>query len=71
MQIHVHTDSTIGGGTKLTSYLESEVAATLSRFSELLQRIEVHLSDESAGSPAAPRSAAWSRPGRRPGRPSP
>lgn len=49
MQIHVHTDSNIDGRTRVTSYVEREVTAALSRFSDLVQRIEVHLSDESAG----------------------
>jgi ribosome-associated translation inhibitor RaiA len=49
MQIHVRTDTNIDGSDKLTAYVEGEVAAALSRFSDHITRIEVHLSDESGG----------------------
>ena len=47
MQIYVRTDNNIDGSGKLTAYVEREVAAALSRFSDHITRIEVHLSDES------------------------
>ena len=49
MQIYVHTDSTIDGDSDLTAYVEGQVAAGTSRFSEDITRIEAHLSDQSAG----------------------
>jgi ribosome-associated translation inhibitor RaiA len=49
MQIYVHTDNNIDGTGELTAYVEREVAAALSRFSGHITRVEVHLSDESAG----------------------
>jgi ribosome-associated translation inhibitor RaiA len=49
MQIYVRTDTNIDGSGKLTAYVEGEVAAALSRFSDHITRVEVHLSDESGG----------------------
>ncbi len=49
MQIHVHTDNNIDGTEEMTAHVEREVAAALSRFSDHITRVEVHLSDESAG----------------------
>src|SRR3954453_8204155 len=49
MRIYVRTDNNIDGSGKLTAYVEGEVAAALSRFSDRITRIEVHLSDESGG----------------------
>jgi ribosome-associated translation inhibitor RaiA len=49
MQINVRTDTNIDGAGRLTAYVEGEVAAALSRFSDHLTRIDVHLSDESGG----------------------
>ena len=49
MQIYVRTDNNIDGSGKLTAYVEGEIAAALSRFSDHITRIEVHLSDESGG----------------------
>ena len=49
MQIYVRTDNNIDGSGKLTAYVEGEVAAALSRFSDHITRVEVHLSDESGG----------------------
>ena len=49
MQIHVHTDTNIHGTDELTGRVEGEVATALSRFADHLTRVEVHLSDESAG----------------------
>ncbi len=49
MQIYVHTDNNIDGTGEMTAYVEGEVATALSRFSDHLTRVEVHLSNESAG----------------------
>jgi ribosomal subunit interface protein len=49
MQIYVHTDHHIDGREGMTAHVEQEVAAVLSRFSHRITRIEIHLSDESAG----------------------
>ena len=49
MEIYVRTDNNIDGSGKLTAYVEREVAAALSRFSDHITRIDVHLSDESGG----------------------
>ena len=51
MEIYVHTDNNIDGGSKLTAHVELEVEAVLARFGDRVTRIEVHLSDESAGRP--------------------
>ena len=49
MQIYVRTDNKIDGSGKLTAYVEGELGAALSRFSDPITRIEVHLSDQSGG----------------------
>ena len=49
MQIYVHTDNNIDGTGEMTAHVEREVATALSRFSDYITRVEVHLSDESAG----------------------
>ena len=46
LRSHRHNIDSSG---KLTAYVEGEVAAALSRFSDHITRIEVHLSDESGG----------------------
>lgn len=49
MQIQVNTDDNIEGRDELAGQIEGEVNATLSRFSDQITRVEVHLSDENAG----------------------
>ncbi len=49
MQIYVRTDNRLERSGKLTAYVEGQVAAALSRFSDHITRVEVHLSDESGG----------------------
>ncbi len=49
MQIYLHTDSNIDGTAEMSAHVESEVGTALSRFSDHLTRVDVHLSDESAG----------------------
>ena len=51
MQIAVHTDNTITGHEALTSRVASEVEKALATFESRMTRVEVHLSDESAGRP--------------------
>ncbi len=49
MEITVHTDNNIRGTEEMTGRVEAEVASALSRFSDRLTRVDVHLSDQSAG----------------------
>ncbi len=49
MQIYVRTDNNIDGTGEMTAYVEGEVATALSRFTDHITRVEVHLSDQSAG----------------------
>ena len=48
MQVLVNTDNHIDGTARLTSFVESEVEATLGRFGAQLTRVEVHLKDLSS-----------------------
>jgi len=49
MQIQVNTDANVEGRDELTGRVEAEIGAALSRFSDHITRVEVHLGDESAG----------------------
>ena len=51
MEIYVHTDNNIDGGSDLTAHVELEIEAVLARFGDRVTQIDVHLSDESAGRP--------------------
>ncbi|WP_244223481.1 hypothetical protein [Amycolatopsis circi] len=46
MQIQISTDKNVHGSEELIQRLEAELQSTLSRFSEHITRLEVHLSDE-------------------------
>ena len=46
MQIEVSTDHNVDGSDELTSQVAADVTDALSRFSEQLTRVEVHLGDE-------------------------
>jgi ribosome-associated translation inhibitor RaiA len=46
MQVQVNTDSNIDGREKLAAHVESLVESTLSRFSDRITRVEVHLSHQ-------------------------
>jgi ribosome-associated translation inhibitor RaiA len=46
MQIQINTDHNIKGHNALTSQVIGEVESALSRFSDHITRVEVHLSDE-------------------------
>ncbi len=49
MQIQVSTDNNIDGRGDFAGEIEGELTAALTRFSDQLTRVEVHLGDESAG----------------------
>ena len=49
MQILVNTDDNIEGTDALIAQVEADVRDALSRFSDQITRVEVHLSDENAG----------------------
>jgi hypothetical protein len=49
MQIQVNTDKNIEGRDELVEHVKQEIEEALSRFSERLTRVEVHLGDESSG----------------------
>lgn len=46
MQIQVNTDRHIHGSEELSAQVRAAIASELSRFSERITRVEVHLSDE-------------------------
>ncbi len=48
MQIEISTDNAIDGREQLSAHAKTVVASALSRFSERITRVEVHLSDENA-----------------------
>jgi ribosome-associated translation inhibitor RaiA len=48
MQIQINTDRNIDGREALTDHLRGVVESALSRFSEHITRLEVHLSDENS-----------------------
>lgn len=48
MQIQINTDKNISGQEALAQSVEDVLRAELSRFSEQITRIEVHLSDENS-----------------------
>lgn len=48
MHIQINTDHNIEGHEELASYVESVVENHLSRYSERITRVEVHLSDQNS-----------------------
>ncbi len=69
MLVQVNTDENVQGREALARQVETEVQATLGRFSGHLSRVEVHLSDEngSKGGSADMRCVMEARPnGRQP-----
>ncbi len=48
MQVQINTDSNIEGNEALAAYVRNETEHTLSRFSDHITRVEVHLSDENS-----------------------
>jgi ribosome-associated translation inhibitor RaiA len=48
MKIQFNTDNNITGTEELRAPLEERIATSLSRFSERITRVEVHLNDENS-----------------------
>jgi ribosome-associated translation inhibitor RaiA len=48
MKIQINTDSNIAGREKLAAHFKAVVEDALSRFSDQITRVEVHLSDENS-----------------------
>lgn len=48
MQIQINTDNNIAGSVRMTTYFTETLEDSLSRFSEQVMRVEVHVSDENA-----------------------
>ncbi len=48
MKIQINTDKNITASDELSAYLESTISDTLTRFSDKITRLEVHLSDENS-----------------------
>jgi len=53
MQILLNTDKNVQADDGLLQHVEAEVESTLSRFSNRLTRVEIHLSDENAAKSGA------------------
>jgi hypothetical protein len=53
MQVIVNTDSNVDGTERVAGGLETIVEESLARYGDRLTRVEVHLSDESAGRSSA------------------
>ena len=62
MQIQVNTDHNIHGGEKLTAFVTTELASSLSRFDRWLTRVEVHFSEDAAGKVEDKRCVIEARP---------
>jgi ribosome-associated translation inhibitor RaiA len=52
MQVQVNTDNHIDGSAEFTATVEAVVQGTLSRFTDRITRVEVHLTDESGSAKA-------------------
>src|SRR5690554_6538872 len=48
MNIQFNTDKNIAGSAERNTYLSTVISKELSRYNELITRIEVHLSDENS-----------------------
>ncbi len=48
MQIQVNTDKNIEGSARMAAYFDETLQDSLSRFADIITRVEVHLSDENA-----------------------
>jgi hypothetical protein len=53
MQIQLNTDHNIEGHERLVTYVTGLLEDNLSRFSERITRVEIHLADESGGKSGA------------------
>jgi ribosome-associated translation inhibitor RaiA len=49
MQIQVHTDKNVDVSDGMVQRIEAELESALSRFSDQITRVDVHLGDENAG----------------------
>ena len=49
MQIQIHTDRNLNVSDGMVRRIEAELESALSRFSDQITRVEVHLGDENAG----------------------
>ena len=49
MQIQVNTDNNVEGSVQLVNHVRNVVESALSRFSDRITRVEVHLGDENGG----------------------
>ena len=49
MQIQVHTDRNVDVSDGMVQRIEAELESALSRFSDKVTRVDVHLGDENAG----------------------
>ncbi len=54
MQIQMNTDGNIEGREGLATHINSVVESALSRFSDQITRVEVHLSDENSDKKSGP-----------------
>ena len=48
MIVQFNTDNNIKGGERLNDYFETTISDALSRFSDQITRVEVHLTDENS-----------------------
>lgn len=53
MQIQINTDNNITMSTGLGQRIETDTESTLSRFSDRITRVEIHLGDENAEKPGS------------------
>jgi len=49
MKVHLHTDNHVVVDGELAARIEANVGADLARYADHLTRVEVHVSDDSAG----------------------
>jgi ribosome-associated translation inhibitor RaiA len=49
MQIQVHTDRNVDVSDRMVQRIEAQLEAALSRFSDQITRVDMHLGDENAG----------------------
>jgi ribosomal subunit interface protein len=54
MQVQIHTDHHIEGTEAMSKWVSTAVKDALTRFSDKISRVEVHLSDENGGKKTSP-----------------
>lgn len=62
MQIQIGTDKTVHGSETLIRRLEGEFESALSRFTDRITRLGVHLGEETAAAARRGNGGAWSTP---------